>query len=278
MLGCCNTQHSFRTPRPQLIDALRHIEDSTLKEMKRILTTLIFTCTFLGTSAQYGEYSIKQLIEYTPLTTTYPYMHYKNIEQCINDNNILWSRISSKDSTIIGAGLHEDMQGNIIATSYKKVEVYACRRFKPIPTNLCPNVIMVISGYGGEIARIQLLSCNNDGTIVDNIEVHDMGFSMGVTDKTLTVKQFILEHGGRLIIYELKPTGTHPYIYKTMSDTQKITAQRKDITYQLNVESGKFVKTSETLYYPQEYEISYYGTNGSDIWEGTETKIGTITY
>ena len=37
ILGCCNTQHSFRTPRPQLIDALKHIEDSTLKDMYSFL-------------------------------------------------------------------------------------------------------------------------------------------------------------------------------------------------------------------------------------------------
>ena len=98
-----------------------------------------------------------------------------------------------------------------------------------------------------------------------------------VNDEIIT-KQYALFSKGILRIFELCPTTQDPIIFESLRKTDKITAQRKDVTYQLNVESGKFVKISETVYLPQEYDISYYGSNGTDIWNGTETKIGTITY
>ena len=58
-----------------------------------------------------------------------------------------------------------------------------------------------------------------------------------------------------------------------IKSTDVINAQRKDIVYTIDATTGKFVKSSQTEYYPQDYPISYWGTNGTEIWNGTETKI-----
>lgn len=241
--------------------------------MKKIL--LFVLATIIMSFNAFSQYSISELRELIPLTLTYPIIDYKDISKINRDSNWKWGWLQQEDINKLRAVKFLDMQGKIVDNTSDWV--IAGRRYRPIPTNQCPDIFSIQISIGYD-ARRTILAVYKDNTLCDTVETFMCGSSRHVSGHEIIVKQSKLEHGGELTVYELYPTTSTPLIFETMSDSQKVTAQRKDITYQLNVESGKFVKTSETLYYPQEYEVSYYGINGTDIWDGTETKIGTITY
>ena len=242
--------------------------------MKKI--TFIAIMIIISAHKVVAQYSMIELQEIIPLTQSYPIIDYKDPDKYNLDSNWKWGWMKQEEINKLRAIKFLDMQGKIV-DNRTTGNIIAGRRYRPIPTNLCPDVFSIEVTIGRDLRR-EILAVYKGNSLCDTVETFMCGSSRHVSGHEIIVKQSKLEHGGKLTVYELYPTTSTPLIFETMSDSQKVTAQRKDITYQLNVESGKFVKTSETLYYPQEYEISYYGTNGSDIWEGTETKIGTITY
>ncbi|MBP3419814.1 MAG: hypothetical protein J6K74_04405 [Marinifilaceae bacterium] len=243
--------------------------------MKRALVILVICLCTWNYAA--GQHSISELREMLPLTESYPICEFKNKANNNKDNNWRWGWMSNNDIEKLRAVRFLDIQGKI-EDKNTKCWVIAGRRYRPIfnPQYQCPDIFSVQISIGYDMCR-EIFAVYKDNQLCDTIEVFVCGYSKNVKDNIIT-KQYVLYRKGILAIYELCPTTPDPIIFESLTKTDKITAQRKDVTYQLNVESGKFVKTSETTYHPQDYPISYWGTNGTEIWNGTETKIGTITY
>lgn len=247
----------------------------TMNTVKKVLIILVISlCTWHYATAQY---SISELREMLPLTESYPIVEYKNIANNNKDNYWRWGWMNNNDIEKLRAVRFLDMQGKI-EDKNTNCWVIAGRRYRPIynPEHQCPDIFSVQISMAYDLCR-EIFAVYKDNQLCDTIEVFVSGYSENVNDEIIT-KQYALFSKGILRIFELCPTTQDPIIFESLRKTDKITAQRKDVTYQLNVESGKFVKISETVYLPQEYDISYYGSNGTDIWNGTETKIGTITY
>lgn len=248
--------------------------------MKHLLTLIAtFMLVNINSIAQHKAENIIPLME---LTSEYPYLIPKiglsneNRNDWDKDYNLL---ITDSDADILGAILYGDM-GNSMADNQTSIETTFWRRFKPIPTPSCPNIILVGITNGADATRILLGTYDNNYKFIEAIEVHNNGYAANINDGDgwIISKQFKLMYGGDLYIFELKPTRTAPIVYGTLTSSDNINCQRIDYIYQLNIETGKFILKSKTEYLPQNYPISYFSRNGTDIWNGTETKIGTITY
>ena len=245
--------------------------------MKQIIITSIIVLSTIQAYSQTWTHTIQEIIEQLPISVNYPYKLYKNPTG--NTNNYTFAgkyQISHQEGQIIGANLYRDMQHLQARTmDYDKIEVLTSIKFKTAPTNNSSNLLIFTIRCADDFRRI-LVSCNNNGDILDFIEIAECEF---IESEQIYVipKQFCLEYE-KLTIYQLTPTRTAPWVYTMIKSTDVINAQRKDIVYTIDATTGKFVKSSQTEYYPQDYPISYWGTNGTEIWNGTETKIGTITY
>lgn len=227
--------------------------------------------------SQAWTHSIKEIIEQLPISVNYPYKLYKSPAN--NTNNYTFAgkyQISHQEGQIIGADLYNDMQHlQARTTEYNQMEILTSIKFKAAPTNSSSNLLIFTVSCADDFRRI-LVSCNDNGDILDFLEIAECEF---IESEQIFVipKQFCLEYG-KLTIYQLTPTRTAPWVYPMIKSTDVINAQRKDIVYTIDATTGEFVKSSQTEYYPQDYPISYWGTNGTDIWNGTESQIGTITY
>ena len=225
----------------------------------------------------FAQESLKEVIETLPTSINYPYRLYKDFSSHDNNEHYGLYYIPANLIDDIDGYLYQDMS-HLHARElslYNDYQVQAYMKYKPIPSPNSPNLIK-IRAIRADDFRLILISCNDNGDILDFIEIAECEF---IESEQIYVipKQFCLEYG-KLTIYQLTPTRTAPWVYPMIKSTDVINAQRKDIVYTIDATTGKFVKSSQTEYYPQDYPISYWGANGTEIWNGTETKIGTITY
>ena len=258
------------------------MQSTTINKNKMKHLFIVIATLMLVSINTMGQHKAKDLIPLMGLTSEYPYFIPKI--GLSNENRNDWDKdysllITNNDADSLGAVLYGDM-GNLMIDNNVSIETAFWRRFKPIPSPICPNIILVGITNGADATRLLLASYDNNYNFIEAIEVHNNGYAINIDDGDgwIISKQFKLMYGGDLYIYELKSTRSTPVVYGVLTSSDYINCQRIDYKYSLNIETGKFILKSKTDYIPQDYPISYFYREGTDIWNGTETKIGTITY